>query len=340
MSDSRTEHSPSLGAVASAFARYGSDAGILGVAFGPREVAGEIDFGSRPVVAFIVPRKKPRRGARRRLADGSRLLPGKVVLDGNAYPTDVVETHSEPTGTGRPSYQRTRFSAGGPVANASSAGTFGCLVRRQRSQSTFALTNRHVAIGVGARMFFPSPRTPGAVVGTTRFDVDRIADEQFVPFIDEPNAYFEADAALVELPESQLAHFSAAIPRIGQPTGIFRPDESSLAAYGTSLVGKPVSSWSWSSGLRSGVVSHVFYVTQGTLSGPVLVYSMLIRGTPGSTPGLPRDSGKVWVAMTADGSVELVGLHVGAVRAAREPSRLAVATDMWALARTLKLRPC
>jgi len=326
-------------ALVDVYRRYSEETGIQGVALGPKEVAGTADATSRSGIAFVVAEKKPRQGARRRLADGSKLLPRRVDAAGRRYVTDVVESAPAAAAGAKPRMQRTRFTAGGPLSGRGGIGTFGCLVQRTGSRWVYALTNHHVGGSVGRRVFFPSSMAPGAVGAATRFAVRSMADEAFEPFVDQPDVMFHVDAALPQVPHPQLPRFSPRIPTLGVPEAIFEPDESSAEAYAKSMVGTPVWAWSWNSKQRSGEISHVLYVTGSALPGVQLMYSFLVRGTGGVVPSLPRDSGKAWVTKGEGGRLELVGLHVGGASLSDEPCALAVATDMHALARVLKIKP-
>ncbi len=314
------------------------DSGVLGVAVGRKEVSGIVSPDAEPSVAFVVARKEPREGRSRSVASGARAVPAKVELAGREMVTDVVEAAAEPVAdTGR--MQRTRFSAGGPIGNRSQLGTFGCIVRREGARYRYVLTNQHVALSVGSVCWFPAFGAPAALAAPTRVSVDLVPDEVFCPYLDSANTYFDVDAALVQIPEANRDQFSPRIPTLGTPNGIFRPLATSAADYQAEVLERQVSTWSWSSGRRDGVISHVFYTTRLARFDALGVYSFLIRSQDGSPPGVARDSGKAWVSPRPDGGLDLVGLHQGVVEVPGGSSRFAVATEMAALCSHLGIAP-
>ena len=230
------------------FKEHEGESGILGVAVGRKEVNGQAAAEGPTSVTFVVPRKLPREGRRRRLANGARLLPKEVAVGEEPYITDVISTESEESGDMEPAPLVNSFTAGGPVSNLSEIGTVCCLVRRPGAPAVYALTNRHVAIGAGQVVYFPSPNDPNAIGAYTSEDYDLVPDEQFLHFVDAPNTYVDVDAALIALPTAAVPRFSPAIPNVGLPTVVFQPDVGSLLGYHQSVVGMPVTSWSWNSG--------------------------------------------------------------------------------------------
>lgn len=324
--------------LAEIFERFETDAGVVGIAFGAKETEGAFDPDT-DAIAFIVDTKLPLLGAARRLEDGRRRIPNKVELGNRTIASDVV-SWIEPRGTkvikqssGGP------FHAGGQISNLSATGTYGCLVRKQGDQFVQAVTNRHVAIGANNVVFFPNASSPDMIEAFTVEDVDLIADEQFIPFQDEPNTYVDVDAAIVTIPQPDLAKFSVGIPTIGVPTAFHRPAHGSLADYKQSLVGRQVVSWSWNSGRREGQISHVLYTTRRGTGGPLVTYSFLVEGKDGTVPGLARDSGKAWTCTGPGGEVEVVGLHQGEITKGPTLSRFAVATEFWSLSELMQLSP-
>jgi hypothetical protein len=306
------------------------DTGAIGVALGRKEVAGHTSADSEPSLAFIVERKEARRGRARTVASGARVVPRRLELGDSELVTDVVEAAAKPiASTAR--MQRTRFSAGGPLGNRTELGTFGCVVRREGARYRYALTNQHVALAVGSTCWFPAPGSPGALAAPTRASVDLIPDEIFSPFLDSPNAYFDVDAALVQIPENARDQFSPDIPTLGVPDGVFRPDTTSLASYQASTIGRPVATWSWSSGRREAAITHVLYTTRLQRFNAIGIYSFLIRSADSNPPGVSRDSGKAWVSTRPGGGLDLVGLHLGVVPVPGGASLFAVATEAAAL---------
>ena len=150
----------------------------------------------------------------------------------------------------------------------------------------------------------------------------------------------DVDAAIAAIPSGVLGRFAPDIPGLGRPVGSFQPDYSSREAYQDSVVGTPVASYSWNSGRRDGVISHVLYATRSRRGGAIVLYTFLIAGANGIVPGESRDSGKVWVGQTGiAGEVDIVALHQGVVRPQNADAQYGVATDFFALARLLQIAP-
>jgi hypothetical protein len=326
-----------LDTLAELFDRHAQTSGILGVAVGRKEVDGETADDNPYAVSFFVHGKEPRRGARLTLRSGRRVLPRRVDTQDGTMPTDVVDVGPAVAPPRRGRLQATRFTAGGPVSNLTDFGTFGCLVRRAGSPFTFALTNRHVAIDTGEAVFFPSPSAPNPIAAVTRDVIGLLADEAFSPLVDEPNAYFDVDAALVQIPENAMGAFSPGIPTLGVPSGVFQPDFTSPHAYLDSVIGQPVSAWNWNSKRREGAISHAWYTARRIPGRPILIYSFLIRPVDGTAASAAMDSGKAWVRRSG-GTVSLVALHQGSIDPGAS-TRFAVATEMASLARLWRLAP-
>ena len=319
--------------------RYGERAGAIGVALGAKEVGGEQAPDAVLAVAFFVGRKEPRNGGRTRLPSGRYILPRSLEVGGRRLATDVVEAESGAVPRAAARVQRAKFTAGGPVGNRMEIGTFGCIVSRRGSPYPYALTNHHVGLAPNSVVAFPSYGATGAIPAVTRASVQLVPDEKFFPAVDRPRSYFDVDAALVQIPSPSRSRFTARIPTIGIPDRIFQPDMASVDAYTASVVGKPVVSWCWNTRRRSGVISHVFFVTALARFAGMAVYSFLIRSADGAMPSQKRDSGKVWVAPRPGGGVDLVGLHQGSVNPSGSSTRFAVATEVAALARLLRISP-
>jgi hypothetical protein len=316
--------------------RYAVPSGVLGVAIGKKEVKRKVPPDSPYAVSFFVRGKEPRRGTRRILPSGRQILPPSVEIPTGRVSSDIVDVTAASEGTPPGRMQRARFTAGGPIGNRSELGTFGCLVRRKGDSYTYALTNRHVAIAVDEIVYFPSP-SPEAIAAVTREAVGLIADEKFCPLIDSPNAYFDVDAALVQIPEDNRELFAPHLPTLGVPSGIFKPDFTSQETFRDCTVGKRVTSWNWRSRRRDGEISHIWYTTPSAPRQPVVLYSFLIKSTDGMPASMAMDSGKVWVE-TKGTDVSIVALHQGSIDL-DVGARFAVATEMYSLAGLWGLEP-
>ncbi|SEN58048.1 hypothetical protein [Bradyrhizobium sp. OK095] len=319
-------------ALVRAFERFKATSGIVGVAFGPKEVAGKTC--NNPLsVSFFVKKKLARKGARRTLADGRRRLPKLIEFQGEKVATDVVVVGGHAEGdVADPAPEVQVNHAGGRVSNLQLTGTIGCLVRRRDGSGLSLLTNRHIALDPGTVLAIPDFQSSDAVAGTTSKSVGFVADETFLPVFDQPQSYIDVDCALVDIAQAIQDRFSPDIPNLGVPSGMFQPAMSSTKAYVNSLMGLEVSSFSWKSGLRTGTISHVYYVYQQSSTGMQRVANFTVKSSDGNTPGLPGDSGKLWLTQTA-GQNLCVGIHSGVVADDPQSSRFAIATEFASLAR-------
>lgn len=315
--------------------RFRTDYGILGVAYGAKEVKGAPV--STHSLAFFVRRKLPTKGAKRFLSDGRKRLPKYVELDGRNISTDVVTIQAEePADPGSRSPPQV-YRAGGKISNMQLTGTVGCLVSSPTRAGIYAVTNQHIALGEGTAIAFPDFRTVGAIVGNTAASAGLVADEVFLPPFNQPQAYIDVDSALVRIPPKFESTFSPDIPYFGRPSAIFSPARSSPTEFVNSLLGLNVYAYGWPSGPRSGVISHVFYVYQREPTGMARVASFLVRSADNGPPGVIGDSGKLWMTSMDRQNVG-VGIHSGVVADSPTSSRFAMATELSSLARFLNIR--
>jgi len=324
------------GGLARLFETWEQRSGILGLAFGPKRVAGKVASDAPHALTFFVDRKLPERGAKQRLINGAQILPRSVGVRGVRRHTDVVAFGVDHSRLAVRKQAGPALPAGGKVSNRSAAGTITCVLRRDGSAGTYLGTCRHVSLGTGNEVYVPS-FAQGAVVCSVEAEVDLVPDERFLPVVDDPDTYADVDFGLARIPPPQVGRFGNDIPHIGRLAGIAEPDLTSIDGYRDSLVGLPAQSWSWNSGLRSGTVSHVRYVTRARPGGPVVCYSFLIESEGGMPAGLPRDSGKLWTTRDAEGRPLALGVHLGVV-AGEDGARFAIATEFFSLANLLGLR--
>jgi len=319
------------------YRRFQSGTGIVGVAYGPKEVNRD-SRGQTPAVAFFVEKKLPIKGARRILADGRRRLPKYVELDGHEVPTDVIMV-----GAGTPATPGTRsppqiYRAGGKISNMQLTGTLGCLVSsNNNAPGVYAITNQHIGLSAGSAIAFPDFRTIGAIIGTTTASVGLVADESFLPPFDQPRAYVDVDSALVRIPSNFENRFSADIPNFGKPSAVFTPNLASPAAFVNSLLGLQVYAYGWASGPRFGKVSHVYYVYRRDPVGMEQVSTFLVSSADAGPPGIVGDSGKLWMTKIGGQNVG-VGIHSGVVADSPTSSRFAMVTELSSLMRFLRIR--
>jgi hypothetical protein len=324
------------GHLLSIYRRYRLDTGIVGVAYGPKEVSRD-SRGQEPAVAFFVKQKLSLRGAKRILADGRRRLPKFVEVDGSEIPTDVVsvtaDTPSDPGTRSPPQIYR----AGGKISNMQLTGTLGCLVSSPDRPGIYAVTNQHIGLSEGTAIAFPDFRTVGAIVGTTASSVGLVADEIFLPPFDQPQAYIDVDSALVRIPSNFENRFAPDIPYFGKPSMVYAPDRSSPIAFINSVLGLRVYAYGWASGTRSGMVSHVYYVYRRDPMGMEQIATLLVSSADSEPPGIVGDSGKLWMTKVKGQNVG-VGIHSGVVADSPTSSRFAMVTELSSLARFLRIQ--
>lgn len=325
---------PSL--ITGIFRKYERDTGIVGVAYGPKEVGGR-SAGNPPSVSFFVDRKLPEKGQRRVLSDGRKRLPKRIELNGTQVPTDVVVTGAATATSVKPAAGPARFQTGGRISNGSIVGTFGALVSSETGLGMFALTNQHIGLAAGTRTYFPDAFTPGGVIGSTDRVAGLVADEDFLGVIDKPGTYIDVDAALVAIPPAQISRFSAETPGIGTLAGIFEPDRVDFASFSASLIHRDVFSYSWKTGRRSGRISHVYYALRRLPDHTDSVAAFVVESTDGFAPGEPGDSGKLWMTRVGDRTLA-VGLHSGIVIDPHAGTRFAIVSELSSLSRYLAFR--
>lgn len=322
-----------ISAVNRAFRQF-KDAGILGVALGAKE----INFSTKgnPLsLAFFVRRKLPLRGASKRLSDGRLRIPESFEFQGLSIPTDVVTTEISGSGEGHIRSPPGIYRAGGKISNLQTTGTFGCLVSVKGRSEIFALTNRHISLDPGTVIAFPDFNSRAAVAATTFRSASEIADDQFLPFFDRPSSYVDVDCGIVRIASAVADRFSPDIPNFGQPAGIFQPSIAGPNQYLASLLGRRVFSYSWQSRKREGQISHVYYVYH-RYGGIQRVACLLIKSADDQPPGLPGDSGKLWMTRVGDANLG-VGVHFGVVADNPTATRFAMATELASLARIWRL---
>ena len=318
-------------ALVGTFNRFKAQTGIVGVAYGPKEVDKKAD-GNPAAVTFFVRKKLPRRGARRKLADGRLSLPKFVEFQGSDVPTDVVVTDAERVDAGHNRSPPQIFRAGGKVSNLQITGTVGCLVVQPGNPTMYALTNQHIALGPNTIVSFPDFHAGDRLAGVTSASTGLVEDERFLPLFDAPESYIDVDSALIRILPGTENRFSPEIPNFGKPAGIFRPSQASRDAYIASLMNRPVFSYSWKSGPRSGSISHVYYVYQSGTHAAQKVVCFLVKSADTGPPGLPGCSGKLW--MTRENGQNLcAGIHMGVVADNAASSRFAMVTEFASLAR-------
>jgi len=309
------------------FDQFSKDYAVQAVAYGGKEVSGQMQY-SQPAISFFVDKKLPKSGQQSRLSDGRRILPSILKLQTEDVVTDVI-----PVSNGLPSITGVQtgkklMTPGGKLKAGSQLGTMACLVKGLDNGDVFAITNEHVAQAVRKWVYFKR-RTSTILRRRVSKLVLHEPDEDFLQFVDQPNALIRVDAALVGIKDSQLEKFTNQIPHFGKLDSIFSPNSTNLSEYRNALVGKGVYSYSWKSKKRFGEISHVYGVIQELSGAKKSLSCFLVRGKNGISPGLGGDSGKPWLTKV-DGKNSIIGLHFGEFKQAG--SLYAVATDFQSLA--------
>jgi hypothetical protein len=317
------------------YRRYRSGTGIVGLAYGPKEVSGT-SRNHECSVAFFVRDKLPLRGTRRRLEDGRRRLPKFVEVEGSDIPTDVVTVNTNVSASPGTRSPPQVYRAGGKISNMQLTGTLGCLASSSVRPGIYAITNQHIGLSEGTAIAFPDFRTIGAIVGTTAASVGLVADEAFLPPFNQPQAYIDVDCALVRIPPNFESRFVADIPRFGKPSAVFAPNLTTPAAFVNSLLGLSVYAYGWPSGPRTGAISHVYYVYSQN-SGMEKVATFLVSSSDAGPPGVLGDSGKLWMTKMGGQNVG-VGIHSGVVADNPTSSRFAMVTELSSLMRFLRIQ--
>ena len=184
-----------------------------------------------------------------------------------------------------------------------SIGTLGAYARRRDANALGFLTNMHVGIEPGRKLFHPVPW--GTHLGTTQSVIEYIEDQDWYgPLVDEPNTFVRIDCAFVGLvpnfdPDNVNPHMMG-VGELG-PVKSISLDDMSIIGQNVLRVGR-------TTGLRYGTVVAFGY--EYIDDEQVTVYTDLLivgnEGVPFSTHG---DSGSLIV--TDDDEHNPIGLLWG-----------------------------
>jgi len=210
-----------------------------------------------------------------------------------------------------------------------SIGTIGAFCREEGSGPLGFLTNQHVGMQAGQKLFHPVPY--GTHVGTTRRVIEYTADQDWYgPFVDESNTYVRVDCAFVEIvpsfPQSDINPEMMGVGELG-PT-------RDIALDSMSIIGQKVLRVGRTTGLRKGTVVAFGYEYIDASDATVYTDLLIVGddGVPFSTHG---DSGSLIV--TNDDGLNPIGLLWGG---GQEKLRTGCSQEKWtygiALARVLK----
>ena len=304
--------------------------GNHGTALGFKKRTGE-PISREPAVIVFVPRKiNPKWIA------GSQLIPKRLEgPDGLSCALDVVEGGRAETEKDEPLSptelaERLRgwddqVWSGSQVAHwvdqdtgRYSIGTLGAFARRRDNNALGFLTNQHVGIEPGKRLFHPVPW--GTHLGTTERVIEYVEDQDWYgPLVDEPNTFVRVDCAFVRLvPNFNLADINPHMMGVGQLGSLKR-----ISLDDMSIIGQKVLRVGRTTGLRRGTIVAFGYEFIDERDTTAYTDLLIIgdEGIPFSTHG---DSGSLIV--TDDDQHKPIGLLWGGWQ---EKLRTGYAQENW-----------
>lgn len=314
--------------------------GNLGTALGLKKRSGQ-PLSKEPAIIVFVPQK-----INPKWISGSQLIPKELEgPDGLRCALDVVEGGKAETGKDVPPAvdelaERLRgwddqVWAGSQIAHwvdqdmgSYSIGTLGAFAKSQDNGDLGFLTNQHVGIQLGQKLYHPVPW--GTHLGTTQRVIEYVEDEDWYgPLIDEPNTYVRVDCAFVRTaPNFDNADINPQMMGVGKLGPV-----KNISLDDMSIIGQKVLRVGRTTGLRRGTVAAFGYEFADQAN--VTAYTDLLivgdDGVPFSTHG---DSGSLIV--TDDNQLNPIGLLWGGWQ---EKLRTGHAQENWtygiALARVL-----
>ncbi len=183
-----------------------------------------------------------------------------------------------------------------------SIGTLGAFARSRYDDALGFLTNQHVGIGPGQRLYYPVPW--GTHLGTTQRTIEFVADENWYgPLIDEPATFVRVDCAFVRLTasfnlsdintnllmrEDQLSHEG----QLGPVKNISLDDMS--------IIGQKVLRVGRTTGLRRGTIVAFGYEYKEEMDIYTRYTDLLIIGDDGIPFSTHGDSGSLIVMDNED----------------------------------------
>lgn len=286
--------------------------GTLGTALGLKKRTGE-PVSTRPAVIVFVPQK-----INPKWLPGAQLVPDRlegpdglwcwldVVEGGRAEAEKDVASASDELAERLRGWDD-RVWAGSQVAHwidasqgTYSMGTLGAFARDRDTGRLGFLTNQHVGIEPGKRLFHPVPW--GTHLGTTLRTVEYVADEGWYgPFVDEPDTSVRVDCAFVALAGGfDTADVNPHLMGVGQ-LGTVKP----VSLDDMSIIGQPVLRVGRTTGLRRGTVVALGYEWADEAETTSYTDLLIVGddGVPFSTQG---DSGSLIV--TNDPQLNPIGL--------------------------------
>jgi hypothetical protein len=278
----------------------------LGTVLGFKKPTGE-ELTDQPAIIVFVPQK-----INPKWIPGAQLIPKKLEGPGDLWcPLDVVEggqaVEEEPVPRAETELaERLRgwddqVWAGSQIAHwvkqaqgRYSLGTLGAFARRREASELGFLTNQHVGIKPGQKLYHPVPW--GTHLGTTEEVLEFVRDEQWYgPLIDEPNTYVRVDGAFVTLeptfPQVDINPEMMGVGRLGTPEDITLDDMA--------IIGRNVVRTGRTTGVRHGTVVGFGYEYRDETN--LTVYTdLLILGNDGVPFSTKGDSGSLIVTDDAE----------------------------------------
>lgn len=240
--------------------------GNLGTALGFKKKTGK-GLSSEPAIIVFVPQK-----INPKWIPGSQMIPKQLKgPDGLVCPLDVVEggkaeTEKEVLPAVDELAERLRgwddqVWAGSQVSHwlnqekgTYSIGTLGAFCRQRKGGPLGFLTNQHVGIQPGQRLFHPVPW--GTLLGTTERTIEYVEDQNWYgPLVDEPKTYVRVDCAFVRLDKDfKTSDINPQLMGAGKlgPVKIISIDDMSIVGQKVLRVGR-------TTGLRRGTIAAFGY---------------------------------------------------------------------------------
>ena len=302
----------------------------LGTALGFKRKTDE-DISQQPAIIVFVPQK-----INPKWIPGSQLIPKKLEGPDDLWcALDVVEggqAEKEAPVPKSPSELAERLRgwddqiwAGSQIANWKdqsggiySIGTLGAFAKRRDNDHLGFLTNMHVGIGPGQKMYHPVPWA--TFIGTTQKTMERVEDQDWYgPFVDEPATFVRVDCAFVGLdPGIELPDLNPHMMGVGTLGPV-----KNISLEDMSIIGHKVLRVGRTTGIRYGKIVAFGYEFRDETD--ITVYTDLLiigeNGIPFSTHG---DSGSLIV--TNDPAHNPIGLLWGGWQ---EKLRTGFAQENW-----------
>lgn len=305
--------------------------GNLGTALGFKKYTGDNTISQEPAILVFVPVK-----INPKWIPGSQLIPKKlehpddlwcpldVVEGGKAetedpVPEDVSEIAEALRGWSEYVWPGSQISHWvDPAEGRYSTGTLGAFVRDRMSGEPGLLTNQHVGIEPGKKLYHPVPW--GTHVATTLRTELYVEDQHWYgPYSDEPRTYVRIDCAFAPLTGSlSSTDINPELLSVGKMGPVLEIDLKSM-----DIIGQKVIRLGPTTGLRKGTVVAFGY--EFLDNGESTVYTdLLIVGEPGKPFSAHGDSGSIIV--TDDDNLNPAGLLWGGWQ---EKLRTGFAQENW-----------